>query len=181
MLISITHRAVGAATSNGSPFFAAGGSADGRRDRVHISGMWLPCPRLEAPRCPNGEVWTSPCRESPRLLLAPRWRGRGTSTAKADAVYQIMLEESGPPCGAALAGGPGLGALPGHTDPRTCECPGSGPRWQGGPDCKGPPVLMSPHQTGLTTTAGSTKERRKTALLLGRTAKHHHNGSQGGP
>lgn len=111
--------------------------------------MWLPCPRLEAPRCPNGEVWTSPCRESPRLPRAPRWRGGGTSTAKADAVYQIMLEESGPPCGAALAGGPGLGALPGHTGPRTCERPGSGPRWQGEPDCKGSPVLMSPHQTGL--------------------------------
>ena len=61
-----------------------------------------------------------------------------------------MLEESGPPCGAALAGGPGLGALPGHTDPRTCETSRLRAALAGRARIQGPSQLTSPHQTGLT-------------------------------
>lgn len=38
-------------------------------------------------RCRNGEVWTSPCRESPRLPLRSQ-RSGGTSSPKADGLYK---------------------------------------------------------------------------------------------
>lgn len=60
------------------------------------------------------------------------------------------MEESGPPCGAALAGGPGLGALPGHTGHRTCETSRLRAALAGRARFKGPSQLTSPHQTGLT-------------------------------
>lgn len=73
-----------------------------------------------------------------------------TSSAKADALYQMMLEESGPPCGAVLAVGPDLGALPGQRTGGLASVPAPGRAGKADPRFEGPPMLMSPHQTGLT-------------------------------
>lgn len=59
-------------------------------------GVWLPCPTRSGPaildrawvnRGRNGEVWTSPRRESPRLPGRSQRPG-GTSSPKADGLYK---------------------------------------------------------------------------------------------
>lgn len=56
-------------------------------------------------RCRNGEVWTSPCRESPRLPLRSQ-RSGGTSSPKADGLYKSCWRIAAPH-GATLDTGPG--------------------------------------------------------------------------
>lgn len=59
--------------------------------RLLPKGAYARC----AAGCRNGEVWSSPCRESPRG--PPRsQRGRASSAAKAEGGLQMMLEECGP-------------------------------------------------------------------------------------
>ena len=101
-------------------------------------------PALGCCCCRNGEVWTSPRRESPRLPGCSQHPG-GTSSPKADGLYKSCWRNAAP-LGRPFTAEPRPGAhrsIGGSADLVTVPAPG---RQQGRARFKGPPMLPNPHQ-----------------------------------
>lgn len=95
--------------------------------------------------CRNGEVWTSPRRESPRLPGSNQPPG-GTSSPKADGLYKSCWRIAAPH-GAAFTAGPRRRAQVDSVGPADLvTVPAPGRQVQGWARCKGPPMLPNPHQ-----------------------------------
>ena len=105
--------------------------------------MWLPCPG-SGRRPHNGEVWTSPRIESPRLPGRNQPPG-GTSSPKADGLYKRCWRIAAPH-GATL--GPWLRPTGRKVGQRSrghlARLPAPGRCAKGGPGVKGPPMLQQP-------------------------------------
>lgn len=116
-------------------FFAAAPLLERPGTVVHISGGVATVPPPGDGLARNGEVWTSPCRESPRRRT-PQPAGPVSSGVKADTRCRCAAEHVGglrPPLGAALTPAAARGRNLANGCGGPCDRPGSGSQRGWGP------------------------------------------------
>lgn len=110
-------------------------------------------------RCRNGEVWTSPCRESPRLPLCSQHSG-GTSSPKADGLYKSCWRKAAPLAGRLLPGVRAWGRFQAIRTPGPASVPAPGRAGRAGPIARALPAHEPPPDRADDTDGSSRKKEK---------------------
>lgn len=114
-------------------------------------------------RCRNGEVWTSPCRESPRLPLRSQ-RSGGTSSPKADGLYKSCWRKAAHLAGRLLPGVRAWGRFQAIRTPGPASVPAPGRAGRAGPITRALPAHEPPPDRA-DDTGGSSRKKEKGNLF----------------